>query len=325
MPRVYEVARELGISSRSVLDKLAELGAPATSHASSIDEATAGRVRAGLTPADDGDAAPAAATAPATTTAPTAPTQNGPPAPEATTVLPPPPPWTGGVRAPAQAPAPAARPRRAGVLKTLAELPMLVLFAFLVAIVIKTFLVQAFYIPSTSMLPTLHKGDRVLVEKLSYYFGDAERGEVVVFAKDVFGQAPDEPWTGDARNLVRELLGLPTGNEEDYIKRVVAIGGDSISYTGTPRELRINGEPVPQSFVAGGRDRSSPTLTAKDCARLEMDRAGRGCRVPAGKIFVMGDNRNDSEDSRILGPVDEDKIVGRAFVVIWPFGNYRGL
>jgi signal peptidase I len=215
---------------------------------------------------------------------------------------------------------------RSGALKHITELPMLVFLAFLIAIVIKTFIVQAFYIPSGSMIPTLRIGDRVLVEKLSYRLHDVRRGDVVVFEKEVFGaKPPDVPWYDDARNFFRELLGLPTGEEEDYIKRVVAVGGDTIRYAGSPRKLIVNGESVDISYVKGGKDRFSSTVTEDDCKRLEMAPAEGGCRVPAGRIFVMGDNRASSEDSRILGPIDEDKVVGRAFTVIWPPGHFGGL
>ena len=207
----------------------------------------------------------------------------------------------------------------------LTELPVLILAAFVIAVVIKTFLVQAFFIPSGSMLPTLHPGDRVLVEKLAYRLHDPRRGDVVVFEKSVFGVAPDVPWYQDAKNFIRELLGLPTGDEEDYIKRIVAIGGDTIRYAGSPRRLTINGQEVPQPFIREGRDRFSSSLTEQDCQRLDMRSSEGGCLVPAGRVFVMGDNRGDSEDSRILGPIDEDRIVGRAFVIIWPPGDFSGL
>lgn len=207
--------------------------------------------------------------------------------------------------------------------KAVLEFPFLVLIAFLIAIVIKTFLVQAFYIPSGSMRPTLDVRDRVLVEKVTYRLRDPKREDVVVFAKEVFGVAPaNVPWPDDVRNFLRELAGLPTGQEEDYIKRVVAVGGDTIRYVGQPRRLIINDSEVPQSYVKGGRDRSSSTLTSADCDRLDMDKAEGGCRVPAGMVFVMGDNRPNSEDSRILGPIREEKIVGRAFVVIWPWAHF---
>ena len=209
--------------------------------------------------------------------------------------------------------------------RAILEFPFLVLIAFVIAIVIKTFLVQAFYIPSGSMRPTLEVQDRVLVEKVSYRLRDPEREDVVVFAKEVFGvTAPDVPWSQDLRNFLRELAGLPTGNEEDYIKRIVAIGGDTIRYAGRPRRLFINGSAVPQPFIKGHRDVTSSSLTSADCARLDMEEAGSGCRVPAGMVFVMGDNRPNSEDSRILGPIKEEKIIGRAFVVIWP-ANRLGL
>ncbi|HWL66079.1 MAG TPA: signal peptidase I [Actinomycetota bacterium] len=216
-----------------------------------------------------------------------------------------------------------ARMRRWG--RAILEFPFLVLIAFVIAIVIKTFLVQAFYIPSGSMRPTLEVQDRVLVEKVSYRLRDPEREDIVVFAKEVFGiTPPDVPWSQDFRNFLRELAGLPTGTEEDYIKRIVAIAGDTIRYVGRPRRLFINGSAVPNPYIRGGRDSTSSSLTSADCARLDMEEADSGCRVPAGMVFVMGDNRPNSEDSRILGPIKEEKIIGRAFVVIWP-ANRLGL
>jgi signal peptidase I len=219
--------------------------------------------------------------------------------------------------------------KKRSLLARLTEIPILILLAFGIAILIKTFLVQAFFIPSGSMNPTLQQGDRVLVEKVGYAFGGPGRGDVVVFETTTFGgnKKKSLPWYEDARAFIRELLGLPTGNEEDYIKRVVAIGGDEISYSGKPRVMLINGEEVPQPFIKDGVDNSSPELTGSDCKRLDMDRSdnGDGCRVPAGMVFVMGDNRGNSEDSRVLGPVDEDKIVGRAILLIWPPSNFGTL
>lgn len=222
-----------------------------------------------------------------------------------------------------ETPPPKKKRKHRGFLGYLAELPILILLAFVIAIVIKTFLLQAFYIPSGSMIPTLHVGDRVLVEKVSYRFHDPGRGDVVVFANDVFGvKPPDVPWYDDAKNFVRELLGLPTGTEEDYIKRVVAVGGDTIRYVGSPRHLIVNGEQIDEPFVNHGRDMTSQTITGGDCERLQMESEGDACVVPAGKVFVMGDNRGNSQDSRYLGPIDQDKIVGKAFVIIWPVGDF---
>lgn len=215
--------------------------------------------------------------------------------------------------------------KKRGFLRQLAELPMLIIFAFLIAIVIKTFIVQAFFIPSGSMIPTLRVGDRVLVEKISYRLHDPRRNDIVVFARELLGPPPDVPWPQDIRNFLRELVGLPTGDEEDFIKRVVAVGGDTIRYEGSPRKLVVNGEQVDQSYINHEADRSSPTLTEKDCKRLRMEPEGGGCRVPAGRVFVMGDNRGNSQDSRFLGPIEEDKIIGRGFVIIWPIANLGAL
>ncbi len=209
-------------------------------------------------------------------------------------------------------------------LRRVSELPLLVLFAFVIAVLIKTFLVQAFYIPSGSMQPTLDVGDRVLVEKLSYRVGEPKRGQVVVFARSVFGDPPEVPWNQDAVNFFKELLGLPTGREQDYIKRVVATGGDTLRYSGSARRLVVNGREVSEPYL-GGRDRESSTIGPKDCKRLSMKRSVDGCRVPDGKVFVMGDNRPDSEDSRVLGPIDEDKIIGHAFLVLWPVRHFATL
>jgi signal peptidase I len=82
---------------------------------------------------------------------------------------------------------------------------------------------------------------------------------------------------------------------------------------------------VKEPYINGGRDRFSATITDRDCKRLRMDVSDDGCVVPAGRVFVMGDNRADSLDSRSIGPVDEGKIVGRALLVIWPVGHFGGL
>jgi len=222
-------------------------------------------------------------------------------------------------------PAKKSKSRTRSVFRQIAELPLLVLVAFVIAIVIKTFLVQAFFIPSGSMIPTLRIGDRVLVEKISYRLHDPRRGDIIVFARDVLAPQPDVPWYQDARNFLRELVGLPIGDEEDFIKRVVAISGDTVRYEGNPRRLYVNGEQVDQAYINRGVDRSSPVLTEKDCQRLDMERSGRGCLVPAGRVFVMGDNRGNSQDSRFLGPIADKKIIGRGFVVIWPVANFGSL
>jgi signal peptidase I len=217
-----------------------------------------------------------------------------------------------------------AKKKKKSVVAQVAELPLLIVFAFVIAVVIKTFLVQAFFIPSLSMLPTLERGDRVLVEKVGYRLGSAERGDVIVFAREIVTpQLPDRPWYDDARVFVRELLGLPTGQENDFIKRVVAGGGDVITYTGTPRVLEVNGKRVPEPYLPRA-DRDSAKITAVDCPG-KMPATDGGCRVPDGQVFVMGDNRSNSMDSRFIGPINEADIVGRAFVILWPPGRLSTL
>lgn len=187
----------------------------------------------------------------------------------------------------------------------LRELPVLIVIAFAIALLIKTFLLQAFFIPSASMEPTLMIGDRVLVEKVGYRFGDADRGDVVVFEKDVgalINPAPEEgdPFYVDIVNAFKELFGFPTGSKQDFIKRVIGISGDMVE--GREGKVFVNGEAIDEPYLPEG-------TTTSDFGPAE---------IPEGMVFVMGDNRANSDDSRGFGPVDADKIVGRAFVLIWP-------
>ena len=193
------------------------------------------------------------------------------------------------------------------------ELPVLIVIAFAIALLIKTFLLQAFYIPSASMEPTLMIGDRVLVEKVSYRFGSPDRGDVVVFEKDFAILADpnlteeETPFYEDIVDAFRGLFGFPTGNSQDFIKRVIGIGGDRVE--GRDGVVYVNGDPIDQSYLPEG-------VTTSDFAEVT---------VPEGMIFVMGDNRTNSEDSRNFGPVEEDKVVGRAFVLIWPPADFGTL
>ena len=190
------------------------------------------------------------------------------------------------------------------------ELPVLVVIAFVAALLIKTFLLQAFYIPSASMEPTLREGDRVLVEKVGYRFGNPELGDVVVFEREVaapFGAEQDDSFFDDIRNGVKSLFGFPTEGTQDFIKRVMAVSGDTIE--GKEGRIYVNGELVEEPFLPEGVVTSDfPAYT-----------------VPQGEIFVMGDNRGNSDDSRSIGGIPESDVVGRAFVLIWPPSDMSGL
>jgi len=191
-----------------------------------------------------------------------------------------------------------------GALAVVRETAVLVVLAILLAVLFKTFLVQAFYIPSGSMEPTLNISDRVLVEKVSYRFGEVKDGDVIVFVHDLPGAEPESsnPVTRFFTSL-GQAVGVAPPSDRDFIKRVVGTPGDRI--TCQQGRLYRNGRPVNEPYLA-------PGTTTENCTPTT---------VPAGKLFVMGDNRNNSEDSRTFGPIDRSTLVGRAFVRIWPLSH----
>jgi signal peptidase I len=200
------------------------------------------------------------------------------------------------------------------------ELPLLVGIALLLALLIKTFLVQAFSIPSDSMMNTLQRGDRVLVDKLTPWFGsEPERGEVVVF-HDPGGWLEGEPTPEP--NVVQRFLSfiglMPSAEDKDLIKRTIAVGGDTVECKkGGP--VKVNGKALDE------RDYIFPGSTACD------DMPFGPFKVPDDKIWVMGDNRQNSQDSRYhmedvnRGFVPVEKVVGRAVVVAWPLDRWSTL
>lgn len=185
------------------------------------------------------------------------------------------------------------------------ELPVLILVALVIAVLIKTFAVQAFWIPSGSMQETLEIEDRVLVSKLSYRLGEIERGDVVVFDDPRGVQVRESVLESIARNLA-ESVGLSTPKSE-FIKRVIGMPGDIVEIAGG--DVLINGVAIDEPYI-------HPDSTMFDFGP-EV--------VPDGHYFVMGDNRNRSQDSRSFGPISEDAIVGKAFVVLWPPSHWSGL
>uniref|UniRef100_UPI00403FD72A signal peptidase I n=1 Tax=Streptomyces sp. TG1A-60 TaxID=3129111 RepID=UPI00403FD72A len=195
------------------------------------------------------------------------------------------------------------------------ELPLLIGIALVLALLIKTFLVQAFSIPSDSMQNTLQEGDRVLVDKLTPWFGsEPERGEVVVF-HDPAGWLDGEPTLEP--NAVQRVLGwiglMPSAEEKDLIKRVIGVAGDTVECKGTG-PLKVNGKALNEPYVYPG---NTPCTVDDIGGQFRV-------KVPEGRIWVMGDHRQNSLDSRYHqndengGMVPASQSVGRAIVVAWP-------
>ncbi|MBW1598185.1 signal peptidase I [Streptomyces sp. JJ38] len=197
------------------------------------------------------------------------------------------------------------------------ELPLLVGIALVLALVIKSFLLQAFSIPSDSMQNTLQRGDRVLVDKLTPWFGsEPERGEVVVF-EDPGGWLDTPPPEPNPVQQVLSFIGLmPSADQQNLIKRVVAVEGDRVECR-RGGQVMVNGEPLDESaYLYPG---NTP------CG----DRPFGPLTVPEDHVWVLGDHRQESQDSRYHmedpgsgGAVPEDKVVGRAVVIAWPVGRW---
>ena len=222
-----------------------------------------------------------------------------------------------GTNAPVSTPVVLPEPAQEHRSSLLRELPVLAVIALVLALLIKTFLVQAFYIPSGSMQDTLQPGDRVLVSKLTYRFRDIQRGDIVVF-NGVDSFTPEvtvaEPTNPISRGVqwVASALGLPTLSEKDFIKRVIGLPGDRVRCCDAKGRITVNGVPLTEPYLYPG---DVPSQSAFDVV------------VPPGRLWVMGDHRSDSKDSRSYlgdpggGMVPESRVVGRAFAIVWPLSR----
>jgi signal peptidase I len=192
------------------------------------------------------------------------------------------------------------------------ELPVLLVVAIVLALLLKAFIVQAFFIPSGSMERTLLIKDRVLVNKLVYRFRDVHRGEIVVFNGNGTGFTQSESVIPPPRNAVgravrsvQRVVGLGAPGERDFVKRVIGVGGDTVACCDAAGRVTVNNVPLDEPYVF----ENNP---------LDAGRTFAPIKVPDGDLWVMGDHRGDSADSRINGPVPQDRVIGRAFVRVWP-------
>ena len=185
-----------------------------------------------------------------------------------------------------------------------AELTMLIIVAVSIAVLIKTFLVQPFYIPSDSMVPTILPNDRVMVSKLNYRFSEPQRGDLVVFVSPFNDEFDQETFLESVLRHIVEAVGIRTASADDLIKRIVGLPGDEIVIR--EGKLFVNGGEVSEPYLLepGVMPDFGPVIVAED------------------SVFVMGDNRAISYDSTRFGAIPMDHILGEAVLRIWPVARF---
>ncbi len=218
----------------------------------------------------------------------------------------------------------AAQARRRRRVSWWVELIALFAFALVIMLVIKTYVIQAFYIPSSSMENTLDIGDKVLVNKLIYHVRPIDRGDIIVFNGEGSWDPPNPPqssdpivrWASEFGHAVVGLFGISPG-VHDYIKRVIGLPGDHVVCCNAQGDVTVNGVAVHEkSYLYPGNPPSETKFSI---------------RVPPGRLWVMGDHRNVSYDSRGHigdpggGTIPESQVVGRAFLILWPPSRFRVL
>lgn len=205
------------------------------------------------------------------------------------------------------------------------ELPLLLIVAFGLAVLIRTFLLQAFFIPSGSMENTLMIGDRVLVNKVVYDIRQPERGEIVVFrGTDNWAPESTTPQTSGllakVGRTLGDLVGMAQPGEKDFIKRIIGLPGDQVACCDAQGRVTVNGHPLDEPYIT-------------DNSPLDEDPAVNRCgprrfgpiTVAPGMMWVMGDHRLVSQDSRCQGQVPIKNIIGKAFVIVWPRTDWATL
>jgi signal peptidase I len=214
-----------------------------------------------------------------------------------------------------------AQPKKGSLLR---ELPVLLLVAFVLALVVKTFFVQAFFIPSGSMEQTLHgctgcTGDRVLVNKVPYWFGEPEPGDIVVFkgpdtwTPEVTVTEPGNWFSGSLLWLGR-TVGVAPPSEDDFVKRVIAVGGQTVQCCDAEGRVTVDGQPLDEPYIF----EDTPVES----------RAFGPVTVEEGRLWVMGDHRSASADSKVhmgdqySGTIGVDDVIGKAAMIVWPVSRF---
>jgi signal peptidase I len=172
--------------------------------------------------------------------------------------------------------------KRRSALGAVVEIVAIVVAAFIIAMLVQAFLFKPFTVHQVSMQDTLIEGDRMLINRVIYHFRDPRAGDVVVFHS-------------------------PVSEDEDLVKRVVAVAGETVAVR--DGALYVN-----------GTKKDEPYLKEQNFLGSLPDTV-----VPEGQVFVMGDNRNNSGDSRMFGPITIDSIIGEAFVIYWPISHWGGV
>ncbi len=214
-------------------------------------------------------------------------------------------------------PEPAGAPptRSRGFARGLREIVIVVVLALLISAFLRTFVVQAFWVPTGSMEQTLTRGDRILVWKAG---GDPQRGDVIVFRDPADWLADPVPESGVRAMLSRvaAFVGvLPANTGDDLVKRVIGVGGDTVECCSPSGRIVRNGQPLNEPYIHPGN--------ATDQVEFRVE-------VPEGRLFVMGDHRADSADSRYHleiadGTVPVENVVGAAKVIMWPPSRWATL
>ena len=189
-------------------------------------------------------------------------------------------------------------PSKGGSYRWVIEWVIILMAVLLCTVLLRSYVVQSFYIPSPSMVPTLDVGDRIMVNKLSYDFHSVNRGDVVVFKRPPL-----------------ELQNFP-----DLVKRVIGLPGEQVS--SKDGHIYINGKILDEPWLAPGPTSFTGPLPGDEHPQFNMPGP---VTVPAGMYYVMGDNRTNSEDSRYFGPISKSLIVGRAVAVVWPLAHAKGV